>query len=159
MLIAEFSRASDAVCSALDYQERHAKFLNRLGDEIKPAIRIGVSLGEIEFTDNTVTGEHFVRAQRVEHLAEPGGLCITEGVHDALPKHMPFEQVDLGQQDATDFDDAVRVYRLELKQGESIPSPQQTGKVVALLRSWIVVVSAVVVVVLITGALLLWLKS
>ena len=157
-LIAEFDRASDAVCSALDYQERHTKFLKQLGDEIRPALRIGVSLGEVEFTDNTVTGEHFVRAQRIEHLAEPGGLCITAAIHDALPKHMPFNQVSLGEQEVAGFDEAVRVYRVELKQGESIPSPEQTGKVSAFLRSWAAIFGAVVVVVM-AGAVLFWLKS
>ena len=112
-LIAEFGRASDAVCCALDHQQRHARFLNKLGDDIRPTFRIGVSLGEIEFTDNTATGEHFVRAQRVEHLADPGHLCITAAIHDALPKHMPFDQVDLGEQDVTGFDGTVRVYRVE----------------------------------------------
>ena len=157
-LIAEFGRPSDAVCCALDYQQRHARFLSQLGDDVRPAVRIGVSLGEIEFTDNTVTGEHFVRAQRVEHLADPGHLCITAAIQDALPKHMPFDRVDLGEQDVTGFEEAVRVYRVELKQGESIPSPEQTDKIVAFLRNRIAIVSAAIGVAVIAGAVLFWLK-
>ena len=83
-LVAEFARASDAVCAALSFQHEHTESLLALSDDIKPTIRIGISLGEVVFADNTVTGGGVVLAQRVEQLAEPGGLCITAAIHEAL---------------------------------------------------------------------------
>lgn len=72
-LLAEFARASDAVCAALDFQLSHAGYLAQLDDEVTPEIRTGISLGEVVFADDTVTGAGVVLAQRVEQLAESGG--------------------------------------------------------------------------------------
>lgn len=155
-LVAEFGHASDAVCAALGFQQRHTKFLKRLGDEIRPYIRTGVSLGEVAFTDNAVMGERVVLAQRVEQLAEPGGLCITGAIHDALPKRMPLDQESLVEQELKGFDDKVGVYRVGLKPGESVPPPKQTGKTSFSLRGWRGVVAGVVTLLAIVGGVLLW---
>ena len=156
-LVAEFARASDAVCAVLDFQQHHTESLKQFDDEIKPAIRIGISLGEVVFADNTVTGTGVVLAQRIEQLAEPGGLCITAAIHEALPKHMPFDQASIGEQELKGFDELVRVYRVELKPGELIPPPEQSKKADLYLRNWNVVTAAVIAVVIAVG-LLFWFK-
>ena len=48
-------------------------------------MRVGIALGEVVIADSTVTGAGVVLAQRVEQMAEPGGLCITSAIHEALP--------------------------------------------------------------------------
>ncbi|GAH23303.1 unnamed protein product, partial [marine sediment metagenome] len=75
---------------------------------ITPKVRIGLSLGEVIFADGQMTGEGVVLAQRVEQLAEPGGLCITGAIHEALPQHMPFDQESLGEQRVKGFEEPVR---------------------------------------------------
>lgn len=96
-LVAEFARASDAVCAALAFQQSHTAQRAQLSDEIAPAMRIGISLGEVVFADGTVTGAGVVLAQRVEQLAEPDGVCITGAIHEAVPERMPFDQKSLGE--------------------------------------------------------------
>ena len=44
--------------------------------DIHPALRIGISMGEVVIADNTITGEGVVLAQRLEQITEPGGNCI-----------------------------------------------------------------------------------
>lgn len=56
-LIAEFERASDAVEASLAFQAENSDFNSTLEDTIQPALRIGVSLGEVVVADNTITGE------------------------------------------------------------------------------------------------------
>ena len=85
-LLAEFERASDAVAASLAFQREQARLVDALDDEIRPLLRIGVALGEVIVADNTVTGEGVVLAQRLEQFAEPGGLCITPALREALPK-------------------------------------------------------------------------
>jgi TolB-like protein/class 3 adenylate cyclase/Flp pilus assembly protein TadD len=123
-LIAEFERASDAVSATLSFQLDHAEVASRLSDDIKPAIRVGIALGEIVIADNTVTGAGVVLAQRVEQLSDAGGVCISSAVHEALPRRMPFDLENLGDQDLKGFDDSVRIYRVRPKPGMAIPSPQ-----------------------------------
>ncbi len=116
-LLAEFERASDAVTAALAFQINHTYHLSQLKDDLKPAIRVGVAMGEVIIADNTVTGAGVVLAQRVEQLAKPGGLCITGAIHEALPRRMPFDLENLGEQELKGFEDPVHVYRAELRVG------------------------------------------
>lgn len=127
-LVAEFSRASNAVCSALEFQRRHAQELAALSDEIIPRVRVGVSLGEVVLADGTVTGAGVVLAQRVEQFAEPGGLCITGAIHEALPQRMPVEQENLGERQVKGFKETVRVYAVALREGGELPKPADTRK-------------------------------
>jgi len=151
-LVAEFDRASDAVSAALAFQITNRDFNSTLNDDIQPRLRIGVSLGEVIIADNTITGAGVVLAQRVEQLADADGLCITAALHEALPKHMPFELDDLGEQVLKGFDDQVHVYKVSITSGQSIPPPEQNSKINSSSSKWQVVTSAgialVVVIVL-----------
>ena len=127
-LLADFERASDAVSATLAFQVEQAKFIASLDDNIRPTLRVGIAMGEVVIADNTVTGEGVVLAQRVEQLAEPGGVCITGAINEALPTRLPFDQKSLGEQKAKGFEKAVRVYQVTLKSGKDIPGPGRTRK-------------------------------
>jgi TolB-like protein/class 3 adenylate cyclase/rhodanese-related sulfurtransferase len=122
-LLAGFERASDAVAATLAFQADQAYNNSRLTDDVQPTVRVGIALGEVVIADNTVTGAGVVLAQRVEQLADAGGVCITAALHEAVPRRMPFDLEDMGEQSLKGFDDPVHVYRVELSQGESIPAP------------------------------------
>ena len=119
-LVAEFERASDAVTASIAFQDANSIRNLELGDDLRPILRIGVAMGEVVIADSTVTGEGVVLAQRLEQLAEPGGLCISGAVHETMPQHLPFHQDDLGEQELKGFDEPVRVYRVRLRDGESL---------------------------------------
>jgi TolB-like protein/class 3 adenylate cyclase len=158
-LLAEFERASDAVTAALAFQSDHDSRLVMFNDNIQPKIRVGIALGEVVIADNTVTGAGVVLAQRIEQLAEPGGLCITAAIHEALPNRMPFSMESLGEQALKGFDEPVRVYRVQLSTGESAPPPQQKSRQKVSsnnLRQMIIVAG---VVVLIAAGIGYWSKN
>ena len=90
-LLAEYNRASDAISAALTFQAANTEHNNTLDGEIRPEVRIGISLGEVVIADGTVTGPDVVLAQRLEQLAEPGGVCISVEVQHALPGRLPFD--------------------------------------------------------------------
>ena len=145
------------MCAALAFQSSHSQVLEQLDDEIIPKIRIGVSLGEVIFADGQVTGAGVVLAQRVEQLAEPGGLCITGAIHEALPQHIPVDQEDLGEQQVKGFDEAVRVYTVRLKEGAGLPEPTVVSAPRESKVTQFVLVAAVVVLIC-GGALLAWIQ-
>lgn len=156
-LVAEFSRASNSVSAALAFQAEHTEILGQLADDIKPMVRIGVSLGEVVFADGTVTGAGVVLAQRVEQLAEPGGLCITGAIHEALPQRMPVHQEDLGEREVKGFSEPVRVYAVRMLAGAELTAPSKTEtnqKAPALHR---VLIGMLILLVAGVG-LLAWLK-
>lgn len=120
-LVAEFERASDAVAASLAFQARNAALNARLTDEIRPVLRIGISLGEVVIADGTVTGAGVVLAQRLEQLAEPGGVVAQAAAAETVPARMPYAFDSLGEMLLKGFDQPVKAYATSLKPGESLP--------------------------------------
>ena len=89
-LVAEFTRASDAVCAAVAFQDENTAFNASLEDDIQPRLRVGIAMGEVVIADNTITGDGIVLAQRLEQIAEPGRVCIQGAVYETVPKRLPF---------------------------------------------------------------------
>ena len=123
-LVAEFERASDAVPAALAFQVLNEKFNSRLDNDIRPQLRIGISLGEVIIADNTITGAGVVLAQRLEQLADPGGVVVQGAVSETVPARMPFEFESLGEQKLKGFDQPVRAFAVKLRSGEELPDPE-----------------------------------
>ena len=121
-LVAEFSRASDAVSASLKFQQENSQHVELLPDEIRPSVRIGIALGEVVIADNTVTGEGIVLAQRLEQMAEPGGVCIQDAAYQTVPKRFPYTYQDLGECELKGFDDPVRAFLVHRE--EEIKSPR-----------------------------------
>ena len=158
-LVAEFERPSDAVSASLAFQAEHAYLISRLKDDLRPMIRVGIAMGEVVIADNTVTGSGVVLAQRVEQLADPGGLCITAALHEALPRQLPFDLDNLGEQALKGFDELVRVYRVELSAGETVPAPQQENKRTALPKISNPLIGSIVLALGLVGATYYWFKT
>ena len=117
-LVADFQRASDAVSAALAFQVENAEHNEGLSGDIRPRIRVGISLGEVVIADETLTGAAVVLAQRLEQLAEPGGVCIQHAVYEAVPRRLPFEYESLPEQPLKGFDEPVLPYRVT-RRGQS----------------------------------------
>jgi adenylate cyclase len=123
-LVAEFSRASDAVSAALAFQADNVDHNAGFNDDFCPEIRVGISLGEVIVADGTVTGAGVVLAQRLEQLAEPGGVVVQGSVSETVPDRMPFEFDGLGEQVLKGFDNPVRAFVARMGEGETVPAPE-----------------------------------
>ncbi len=123
-LVAEFSRASDAVTAALEFQTANTIHNENLSDEIRPALRVGIAMGEVVVADNIVTGEGIVLAQRLEQLAESGGICVQAAAYETIPKRLPFEYENLGERDLKGFAEPVRVYAVKQQSETCVPTRQ-----------------------------------
>ena len=158
-LLAEFDLPSDAVSATIAFQTYNACHNSQIKDNLRPMIRVGIAMGEVIIADRTVTGAGVVLAQRVERLAVPGGLCITEALHEALPKRLPFNLENLGEKTLKGFDDSVRVYRVELRSGESVPPPHKKSKKGPSPKYWNLMVAAALFVLVVIGGLAYWSKN
>lgn len=156
-LLADFERASDAVTAALAFQALQSEYTHKLEDDIIPMVRVGIAMGEVVIADETVTGAGVVLAQRVEQLAEPGGVSITAAINEALPQRMPFEQVELGERQVKGFEKAIRVYSVGLKPGEVAPPPERTPQRKATNVPGVLATVAALVL-LFAGGIALWLE-
>jgi adenylate cyclase len=123
-LVAEFERASDAVTASLVFQILNGELSSAIKDEIQPQLRIGISLGEVIVADNTITGTGVILAQRLEQLAETGGVVVQGSISETVPIRMPFAFENLGEQILKGFDQPVRAFAARLRQGEELPQPE-----------------------------------
>ncbi|MDH3692430.1 MAG: adenylate class-3/4/guanylyl cyclase [Gammaproteobacteria bacterium] len=126
-LVAEFARASDAVTAALAFQSTNEAHNDSLDDDIRPRIRIGISLGEVVIADGTITGAGVVLAQRLEQLAESGSVVVQGTVSETVPIRLPFEFESLGEQVLKGFDHPVRAFVARLSPGERLPAPESNA--------------------------------
>ena len=124
-LLAEFSRASDAVSAALSFQSDNTRWTESLQDDIRPEVQVGISLGEVIIADGTLTGVGAVLAQRLEQLAKPGGVVVQGTVSETVPSRMPFDFVNMGEHSLKGFEHPVRAFAAGLRTGESLPAPEQ----------------------------------
>jgi len=120
-LVAEFSRASDAVGAATEFQAANTAHVEQLPDEIRPTVRIGISMGEVVIADGTITGEGIVLAQRLEQLASPGGVCIQGAAYETVPRRLASDYQYLGERELKGFDEPVRVYAIGQQVDAAIP--------------------------------------
>lgn len=158
-LLAEFSRSSDAVAASLAYQAENANLNAMLDDEIRPAIRVGIAMGEVVIADNTITGDGVVLAQRLEQLAQPDGVCIHDAAYQTVPKRLPFVYESLSEQTLKGFDQPVRAHRVTLEPGVATPSPEHRGAAQKFKAVWRRTTAAVLALVLVGAGALVWWQS
>src|ERR1700686_702005 len=72
-----FHSAIDAVNCAREVQAG-------LHDRPELKVRIGIPLGDVVFSNNTVLGDGVNVASRIHALAPPGGICVSANVHDEI---------------------------------------------------------------------------
>ncbi len=123
-LVAEFARASDAVCAALAFQRDNAAHNRTLDDELRPELRVGIAMGEVVIDQQTVTGSGVVVAQRLEQLAEPGGVCLQGAIYETVPRRLALVYEALGEQRLKGFDEPVRAFAVRIADGARVPPPE-----------------------------------
>src|SRR5262244_178270 len=84
-VLAVFEAAAGAVAAALAIQRKLATFNPEVPDERRMWFRIGVHLGDvIEKADGTVYGDGVNIAARLQSLAGPGGVTVSESIRTAV---------------------------------------------------------------------------
>ncbi len=124
----------DAVVDALSCASILQRTLNErnadLPDGRKLQFRIGVNLGDVIEDRGDIYGDGVNIAARLESLAEPGGICVSESVYDAVSSSLPFSYSFMGEQKVKNIEKPVRVYRAMLDEdpdGSVAPQPISPG--------------------------------
>ena len=113
-ILAAFGSALAAVQCAVEIQNELAHENNDLEKDRRMQFRIGINVGDVMLKDGDIFGDGVNIAARLEGLADPGGICISRGIHDHVMKKLPFGFEDLGEQSVKNIAQPVRVYRLIL---------------------------------------------
>jgi adenylate cyclase len=130
-VLAMFEAVVDALSCAAFVQRELASRNQELPDGQRVLFRIGVNLGDVIEDRGDIYGDGVNIAARLESLAEPGGICISESVHTAVAEKLPLEYEFLGEQSVKNITKPVSVYRARLQTGADLPPPPEapaTGK-------------------------------
>ena len=114
-VLAVFETAIGAVSAALAAQKSLCEVTDAQPEERRMCFRIGVNLGDvIEKTDGTVYGDGVNIAARLQALAEPGGIIVSESVRTAVRSKVTAGFEDRGEQRVKNIAEPVRAFRIRL---------------------------------------------
>ena len=111
-LLAEFSSVVDAVRCGVEMQEGMAGRNADVDLNKRLDFRIGINFGDVVEQDGDIFGDGVNIAARLEGLADPGGICVSERVREDAAGKIGSAFEDLGDQTLKNIARPVRVYRL-----------------------------------------------
>lgn len=122
-VLAVFDSATGAVSAALAVQDALEAAARTVPDDRRMRYRIGLHLGDvIEKPDGTVYGDGVNIAARLEGLAAPGGIAVSDAVRGVVRNQLAVAFVDLGEREVKNMA-SLRAY--EVKVASSLPDAGQ----------------------------------
>jgi adenylate cyclase len=112
-LLAEFPRALGSVRCALEIQRALDAENQKLPADRRMPFRLGIHLGDVMVEGPRIYGEGVNVAARLEGLAEPGGICLSDLVYQQVRRRLELTATDLGEQALKNIEGAVRAYRIQ----------------------------------------------
>lgn len=122
-MLAEFASARDAVRCAIDIQTGMARREDGHDAESRIQYRVGINIGDVIFDGDDVFGDGVNVAARLEALAEPGGVCISDIVHQTVADGLNDAFRDLGSQRVKNISRPIRVWQWAINQPLQPESP------------------------------------
>jgi adenylate cyclase len=124
-VLAEFPTALEALRCAVEIQGVLAQRNAELPAERRMPFRIGVHLGDVSAEGARLYGDGVNVAARMEAMAEPGGILISDLVLRQVRGKLDASFEDLGDKDLKNIPDPVRVYGVRV--GTAAPAPAKSG--------------------------------
>jgi adenylate cyclase len=123
-MLAEFGSAVAAVATAIDIQERMARFNEMLDEDRRLMFRIGVHLGEVIVDDESqnIFGDGVNLAERIQGMAEPGGIAVSRAVRDIMELQVEYAFVDGGEHRAKNVSRPLHIYHVRARAGALMPT-------------------------------------
>jgi adenylate cyclase len=126
-VLAVFETATGAVSAALAVQRSLDAAPNAVPEDRRMRFRIGLHMGDVmEKGDGTIYGDGVNIAARLEGLAEPGGITVSESIRTAVKGKVSAGFEDQGEQTVKNIPDPVRAYRVR---GDGAAAPRVSPSV------------------------------
>jgi adenylate cyclase len=134
--IIEFRSVVDAVRCAIELQSAMVERNAGLPAERSIEFRIGIHLGDVvEESDGDLMGDGVNIAARLQGVAKPGGICLSEDAYRQVRGRLDLAVTDLGQTQLKNIAEPIRVYSLQvgapaqvrLASGTKPPAPQSSA--------------------------------
>jgi TolB-like protein/class 3 adenylate cyclase len=128
--IVEFRSVVDAVRCAVEVQNGMRERNAGVPDDHKIQFRVGVHLGDVvEEADGDLMGGGVNIAARLQSIAQPGAICLSEDAYRQVKQRLDLKVNDLGPTQLKNIIEPIRVYSLEVGQpgvGQRRPAPEKS---------------------------------
>ena len=127
-VLIEFRSGVDAVRCAIEVQNGMVERNAGLPPERRIEFRIGIHLGDVvEESDGDLMGDGVNIAARLEGIADPGGICLSEDAYRQVRDRVKEGFADLGEKELKNIARPVRAYSIDTGPGASAPAPQPSA--------------------------------
>ena len=110
-MLVEFASAQDAVRCAINIQTAMVERERATVTDSRIVYRVGINLGDIIFDEGDVFGDGVNVASRLQGLSEPGGVCVSDIVHQAVGDRIGQPFRDMGSQRVKNISRPIRVWQ------------------------------------------------
>jgi adenylate cyclase len=156
-VLAEFSTVVDAVQCAVEIQQVLKAKNALLPETRRMEFRIGINLGDVIEEEDRIYGDGVNIAARLEGLAEPGGICISENAYLQIENKLPLRYDFMGEHEVKNITKPVKAHRARMEGGTEAKAKAERGPRREEQRGWrrrIALAVAAAIVVLAGGAAL-----
>jgi len=150
--LVEFASVVDAVACALAIQNGMAGRNEAIPEDRRIMFRIGVHLGDVMVEDDDLYGDGVNVAARLEGLAEPGGICLSQQALDHVETKLDLAYEDMGDQQVKNIARPIHAWRVRR---EGAP---RHGRIAPRRRfgAWPLFGAAVVAILVAGGVTAIW---
>jgi adenylate cyclase len=114
-ILAEFPSVVSAVACAVEIQRGLRERMTGAPTDRRVEFRIGLNLGDVIVEGDDIYGDGVNVAARLESVAEPGGIAVSQSVRDHVGNRLDVTFADCGEQNLRNIEKPVRVYNVLLK--------------------------------------------
>lgn len=114
-VLLEFPSIVAAVECAVAVQKLMAQRNTDVPEDRRMLFRIGINLGDVLIEGEDILGDGVNVAARLEGIAEPGGICISEAAYQQVRDKLDVNFEDAGEQQLKNIARPVRIYRARLE--------------------------------------------
>jgi TolB-like protein/class 3 adenylate cyclase len=111
-ILVEFPSVVDAVRCAMDVQRGMAERNLDIADEQRIGFRVGINLGDIMIDAEDIHGDGVNIAARLEGIAEPGGICLSDSAYQQVRDKLAIDFDDMGEQQLKNIARPLRAFRI-----------------------------------------------
>ncbi len=112
--LVEFDSALDATNCAIDIQKSLYQYNLSTSEDWKIRLRIGIHVGDVVHKNNDIFGDAVNIASRIEPLAEPEGVCISQQVFDQIHNKIEYPLKRLDKAELKDVKFPTNVYSIDI---------------------------------------------
>ena len=120
-ILIEFSSVVEAVGCAVEVQQGMAERNAGAPEANWITFRMGINIGDIIAEGEDIYGDGVNVAARLEALAQPGGICVSQVVRDQVRDKLDFAFEDMGERQVKNIARPIRVHRIVLGQRPGLP--------------------------------------